>query len=242
MTLSMAFETIGQTDVGQEREHNEDSILTCTVDGWTVLAVADGMGGHAAGDVASHTALKAFETHLDEATWDDPEEVLRAAIHSANEAVHDAGDGDGTRDRMGTTLVTALVSGDDVLLGNVGDSRAYEITDGSIEQLTVDQSLVQELLDQGAISPDEVDDHPQRHVLSQALGTTERVEPDISQHVLSGTLLVCSDGLTEEVSDATIANRVAKADSLETAAEDLIETANANGGSDNISIVLGQRT
>jgi protein phosphatase len=138
---------------------------------------------------------------------------------------------------MGTTVVAALVDGRKATIANVGDSRCYHI-DNSIEQVTVDQSLVQELVSAGEITEAEAEDHPQRNVVSQALGTTEDIKPDFYTQTVDGTLLLCSDGLTEEVSDNVIARLVTEKTTLAETAEALIDRANQNGGSDNITVAM----
>lgn len=238
----MSLESVARTAVGRTRDHNEDSVCTESLDRGTLLAVADGMGGHAAGDVASETALEALENAVQNASGTQPKETLGVGIERANEAVRNAAAEDAGREGMGTTLVCALVVDGTAVIANVGDSRAYEITDESIEQITVDQSLVRELVEQGTIDEDEMDDHPQRHVLSQSLGTDEEVNPDFYERDIDGTLLLCSDGLTEEVQSETIHEIVTDAPSLSTAATKLIDKANENGGSDNVSVVLGRST
>lgn len=228
-----------RTDVGRQRDTNEDAVLAEAVGDGHLLVVADGMGGHAAGDVASDCATTeigdAVSTALS-AGRTDHEAILREAIADANAAVHDRAADPGRRG-MGTTAVAAIVVDGEAVIANVGDSRAYLVAEG-IEQLTVDQSLVRELVEQGQLTEAEAATHPQRNVVSQALGTTEDVEPDLYRRSVEGTLLLCSDGLTEEVAEATIADTVADAPDLAAAADRLVETANRNGGSDNVSVVL----
>jgi protein phosphatase len=238
----MTETTAAGTDVGRRRDHNEDDLLVTSVGDWTVLAVADGMGGHRAGDVASETALEAFastlETRLGAGGTDvDAEAVLIDAVATANERVHERAAADARHDGMGTTLVAALVQDGEATLINVGDSRAYHVTDSAIERLTVDQSMVQQLIDEGVVDETAAADHPQRHVLSQALGTDDSVEPDVYESTITGTLVLCSDGVTEEVAEPTIRDVVVGTDP-ETAVERLLDTANENGGSDNATVVL----
>lgn len=235
----MRWDAFAATDVGRTRATNEDSVLTTRLSDTTLLAVADGMGGHAAGDVASETALDAFGQAVRNAADRELSERLRTGIREANDAVRTAATETG-HEGMGTTLVAALVSGHRVTVINVGDSRAYDVHADGIDQLTVDQTLVQELVDSGTLSETQVDSHPQRHVLAQALGTHESVDPDLYDHRLEGTVLLCSDGLTEELSDAEIHETVLEAPSLSAAAEQLIARANEAGGSDNISVVLAE--
>jgi protein phosphatase len=238
----MSFETVARTDVGEAREHNEDSVLVTEIDGTTLLAVADGMGGHRAGDVASETALAEFSdvlgTELDAGTA--PQEALERGITEANERLHTLAAENPEYEGMGTTLVAASVDKEQARLVNVGDSRAYEVTDDAIEQITVDQSLVQELVESGELTPEEAEDHPQRNVISQALGTDETVEPDLYRRTLSGAILLCSDGLTEEVPESEIHEILMDSSSLSTASDRLVDRANEYGGNDNISVVIGQ--
>ncbi|PSQ18303.1 serine/threonine-protein phosphatase [Halobacteriales archaeon QS_8_69_26] len=242
------FRAVSRTDLGRERDRNEDfAIETGLRAGAHLLAVADGMGGHAAGDVASATALKAFHDRISEGLSDDTEglparTLLTGAVEAANEAVLDAGAGSGT-EGMGTTLVAALVTCDEVVVVNVGDSRAYLVGGDPprIERVTVDQSIANEMVEKGLLSREDARDHPQRHVLSQALGVTEDVDPDFFSVSLSGdTLLLCSDGLTEEVTDEAIGRAVVESADLAGAAEALIDRAIEGGGSDNVSVVLGR--
>lgn len=229
--------TANGTDVGRQRDHNEDDLLVTAVGDWTVLAVADGMGGHRAGDVASETALDGFEAALDGCLdgVDDAAEALTTAVRTANDRVRAAAT-EG-RKGMGTTLVAAAVRDGEATVVNVGDSRAYHVTETEIERITVDQSVVQNLIEEGVIDPEEADDHPQRHVLAQALGTSDEVDPDVYERSLDGTLLLCSDGLTEEVPELAIKTAVVDTP-LDGAVDRLVDAANENGGSDNVSVVL----
>jgi protein phosphatase len=253
------MDTHGTTDVGRQRSENQDAIYHGTVGDGVLLAVADGMGGHAGGTVASRVAIDAFVTAAREHCGDEsPEDALTDAVAAANEAVLERATEDPALSGMGTTLVAALVcdpvddacrerdaegardagAGNEAILVNVGDSRAYEVGDG-IEQLTVDQSLVQELVEAGDLDPDDAEDHPHSNVLSQSLGTDESVDPDVYRRSITGTLLLCSDGLTGELADEAIAEVVRGSD-LADAVETLVERANEAGGGDNVSVVLGR--
>jgi serine/threonine protein phosphatase PrpC len=240
----MGVETVAETDTGRQRDHNEDSVLVAPTSGGRLLAVADGMGGHNAGEVASATALATFVDELGERLGDaGPATALERSVELADERVREEAAADADREGMGTTLVAALVGDESATVVNVGDSRAYSVTEDTIEQVTVDHSLVQELVDAGEITEAEAETHPQRNVVSQALGAAETIQPD-SFTVEFGpdeTLLLCSDGLTEEVPESTIRTVVAGTSSVDAAAEELIATANENGGSDNVSVVLGRR-
>lgn len=228
------------TGVGRKRDANEDAALTASIEGRHLLIVADGMGGHAAGDVASDIATSKIKAAVERSLPTDQAEyeaILEQAIAEANEEIQSTAAGDPSLSGMGTTVVAALVDGREATIANVGDSRCYHIDD-DIEQVTVDQSLVQELVAAGEITETEAEDHPQRNVVSQALGATEDVEPDFYTQTVEGTLLLCSDGLTEEVSDNVIARLVTEKTTLAETAEALIDHANQNGGSDNITVAM----
>lgn len=236
----MSYETVARTDVGEVREVNEDAVAVTSGADWHLLAVADGMGGHAAGDVASEAALEAFTDYVAERAGDEsPAEVLAAGARAANDHLRERIAEDRSLEGTGTTLVAALVADRTATLVNVGDSRAYHVTAEEIEQETVDQSLVQQLVEEGRITEEEAETHPQRNVVAQALGTEDSVDPDTYDLTPSGTLLLCSDGLPEEVEASVIHELVTEADSLAAAAEALIDRANDNGGSDNVSVALG---
>lgn len=236
----MSKRYVAKTDVGRQRNHNEDSVLATEIqDGAVLLAVADGMGGHAAGDVASELALETFEDNIAEVsanTVTDWEDHLHTAITTANEAILEEQD---EHSDMGTTLVAAVIEDERAIVANVGDSRAYGLTQADIEQISVDQSLVQQLIKEGHIDEKEAEDHPQRNVISQALGRDETIDADFYQVSDVDTVLLCSDGLCEEVDDSTIHKRTVAASTYEEAAVALISTANDNGGSDNVSVVIG---
>lgn len=237
----MALETAAQTIIGRERSHNEDSVHVEHAGEQTLLVVADGMGGHRAGDVASEEAIMAFVDYLLSFEEYD-EQTLVEAVQTANTHVFKMATNNPELDGMGTTLVAAMVDGDDVMVVNVGDSRTYQITAGSVEQVTTDQSMVQQLVEQNQISAAEAEEHPQKHVLAQALGTQPTVEPDTYELTHEGTLLLCSDGLCDELPESVMYEVVQSASTLEAAAEELVERANELDGSDNISVVLGRQS
>jgi protein phosphatase len=228
-----------RTDAGRVRDTNEDGVLTTSIDIGHLFVVADGMGGHAAGDVASDIATTTVREHVEgtDLHSSDHESTLESAIEAANAELQTRIESDGLPSEMGTTVVAALAADGEATIANVGDSRAYHVDDDA-EQVTVDQSLVQELVERGEISQAEAETHPQRNVVSQALGATESVEPDFYGVTVSGTLLLCSDGLTEEVPDQRIGELVRSSRGLQSTAAALIGEANENGGSDNISVVL----
>lgn len=233
-----------QTDVGQDKTTNEDAIETASFGATHLLVVADGMGGHAAGDVASEIATTTISEVVSTAIEQertDYEAILDEAIGSANDAILDETDDTAGQRSMGTTVVATIIEDGEAVIGNVGDSRAYTVGD-ELTQITVDQSFVQELIDQGEITPEEAKTHPQRNVLSQALGTEETVDPDFYTQQVEQHLLLCSDGLTEEVSEESILSTVTESEGIDTAADRLIQSANDNGGSDNISVILTSHT
>jgi PPM family protein phosphatase len=225
------------TDVGMVRSSNQDQVLIAS----PLFAVADGMGGHAAGEVASLTAIEALAVAF---AKDRTTEGLQAAIKEANRAVWEKAQRDRGLRGMGTTLVAlALVSeGDEEQLAivHVGDSRVYLMRQGELEQLTTDHRLVQELIDDGQLSEADATIHPQRHVLTRALGVDPEVLAD-SLQVLpykGDRFVLCSDGLSGEITDAEMASILRKTAYPQEAAKQLVSAAMSNGGSDNITVVV----
>jgi serine/threonine protein phosphatase PrpC len=227
------------TDVGRVRANNQDQLLVAE----PLFAVADGMGGHAAGEVASETALDALHRVFAATETRSPESV-RSAVRSANRAVWDAAESREELRGMGTTLTgVALVPSDDgevVAVVNVGDSRTYRMRAGELTQITADHSLVAELVAEGRIRPEEAETHPQRHVLTRALGVYPDVDVDLLtfEPRVGDRYLLCSDGLSREVTDAQVASVLRRLDNPQDAARELVDMARENGGSDNITVVL----
>jgi PPM family protein phosphatase len=225
------------TDVGKVRANNQDQLLVAS----PLFAVADGMGGHAAGEVASLTAVEALRAAYEK---DRSKAGLIAATKEANRAVWEKAQHDADLRGMGTTLVAlALVVADGeerLAIINIGDSRVYLLRQGELEQLTIDHSLVQELIDEGQLSEADATVHPQRHVLTRALG----VDPDVTVDsievlpVKGDRYLLCSDGLSREVSDAQSASILRRFGRPEEAAKELVAEARRNGGNDNITVVV----
>jgi serine/threonine protein phosphatase PrpC len=228
-------DSAGSTDAGRKRRRNEDSFVREP----PLFAVADGMGGAQAGEVASRLAAAAFR-EFHEADELDPEERVATIIQEANRRIYERARSDAQASGMGTTITAALVSGDSVAIGHVGDSRAYRLRAGKLEQLTEDHSLVADLVRSGRLTPEEADTHPQRSVITRALGTDPEVDVDtFTVEAETGDLfLLCSDGLTTMVDDQQIAQMVANADSLEHATKALVKAANRAGGEDNVTVVL----
>jgi PPM family protein phosphatase len=235
MDLRIA-DTAGTTDVGRQRSTNEDSLF-CTP---PYFAVADGMGGAKAGEVASGLAVKVFEEQGGEDAQEPAEAQLTRMLQEANRRIFELSTDDESRRGMGTTLTAAKVASGDVSLAHVGDSRAYRLRDGTLEQLTKDHSLVAELERSGQISAEAAEHHPQRSIITRALGPEPDVEVDT--YTVPGrpgdVFLLCSDGLTSMVSDDEVASILRGVDSLEEAAETLVRAANQSGGKDNITVVL----
>jgi len=225
----------GLTDTGRKRRHNEDSYV-CEP---PLFAVADGMGGAQAGEIASQLAAAA----LREETRDglSVEERIVALIREANRRVFESAHEDRSRSGMGTTVTAAIAGEGRVVIGHVGDSRAYRLRDGRLEQLTDDHSLVAELVRSGKISPEEAETHPQRSVITRALGTEADIDVDtFDVETRDGDVfLICSDGLTTMVDDRRVEEIVARnSGDLERAARELVDAANRAGGEDNITVVL----
>jgi protein phosphatase len=246
-----------RTDVGQERMLNEDSLLTLEVTPVFrsvstpvgLFVVADGMGGHEAGDVASRLTVQAIAQQaasemLSRAAAGEPppdaRQWLTATILAANRAVYErrqAADTD-----MGTTLVMALVVGDTATIANVGDSRAYLLERSAIAQITTDHSLVERLVATGHITPEEAANHPQRNIIYRVIGDQPRVEADVFQRRLEPgeALLLCSDGLSGTVPDERMWEIWRTSTSPQAACDRLVEAANQAGGEDNITVVIVQ--
>jgi len=223
------------TDPGRRRRRNEDSFVVDP----PLFAVADGMGGAQAGEVASRLAASAFR-EFHEADDLGGEERVEAIIQEANRRIYERAQHDAHASGMGTTVTAALVEGGRIALGHVGDSRAYRVRAGSLEQLTQDHSLVGDLIRSGRLSPEEADTHPQRSVITRALGTDPSVDVDtFAVEAEPGDLyLICSDGLTTMLGDEEIASILTEGADLEAAARALVKAANRRGGEDNVTVIL----
>jgi serine/threonine protein phosphatase PrpC len=227
------------TDVGRMRKNNEDSYLSQK----PVAAVADGMGGHSAGEVASAIAIEELAALRDRGPWENETAAtddLKQAILRANRRIREMAASDRKLNGMGTTLVALLEDGDLVHLANVGDSRGYLLRQGELSQVTVDHSLVQELVDDGRLSPEDAEHHPQRSVITRALGIDREVEFDLFTYKLQlgDRLLLCSDGLSDVVEPTQIRNVLLRVRNPYEAARRLIEVANEQGGPDNITVIV----
>jgi PPM family protein phosphatase len=236
----MRLSSFAGTDVGRTRSGNEDSYFC----GRTVFGVADGLGGHQGGEVASATAVEPLAA-LDGRELADPGEAaaaLTTAIQEANQAILERAAGDRGLWGMGTTMTAAAVAGDRHLqLAHVGDSRAYLLREGTLDQLTTDHTIVGELVRAGRLTPEQAAIHPERSILTRAVGLDPRLPVDTPDPVelRSGDqVLLCSDGLTEVVPDPEIADLLTTEADGHAACRALIDAANTAGGPDNITVVL----
>jgi len=254
VSLRNRVQPVGLTDTGKVREHNEDSIAWDGDIGLFVLA--DGMGGYNAGEVASGIAVKtivnlvreAFAGQelegIDKATGlHRPSIVLRDAIARANKIIHQTSKSQSQCEGMGTTVVSALFYDNRVALAHVGDSRMYRLRKEAFEQLTMDHSLLQELLDRGFYSPEEAQRATNKNYVTRALGVEPIVDVEVHEHAVEpgDWLVLCSDGLTDMVEDEDIHLTISTfGANLDTVARQLVQLANDSGGRDNISVMLAQ--
>ena len=221
-----------RTDTGRQRSENEDSLFVRA----PIFVVADGMGGAQAGEVASKAAADAFDRDLPEGP---PERFLRETIEAANRRIHELARADASRAGMGTTITAAIVDAqtEEVAIGHVGDSRAYRLRRGKLEQLTRDHSLVEEMRRKGQITDAQAEDHPQRSIITRALGPEPEVEVDLQTVPAApgDVFLLCSDGLTTMVGEERLAAVLGSAGSMRDAVRALVDEANGAGGRDNIT-------
>lgn len=232
------------TDIGRKREINQDYVFATdeTIGNLpNLLVVADGMGGHRAGDFASRFTVEVLAEEVQSSKETHPEQILGNAIQTANERLMEEAAKDSRLEGMGTTLVAATILDHVLYFANVGDSRLYLINK-EIRQLSKDHSMVEEMVRLGGLTEEEAKHHPDKNIITRAMGVKDKVEPDFFEYRLKGgdTILMCSDGLTNMVDDDEIFQIVKSARDIVEAVETLIQRANENGGSDNIGIVLAQ--
>jgi PPM family protein phosphatase len=225
------------TDVGMVRQQNEDSFLAEE----TLFVVADGMGGHNAGEVASALAVTTLKAGA--RLGIDDAEVFRELVQQANSAIYTASLDDSTQSGMGTTVTAlSIVEGEEprVLVANVGDSRAYLWRSGALSRLSVDHSYVQELVNEGIITPEAARVHPRRNIVTRALGIDRSVNVDVFSHLVrtGDRIVLCSDGLVDEVADTEIAKILGQHSDPQETAEALVMVANTNGGRDNTTVIV----
>ena len=238
------MKTFSMTDIGRKREINQDYVFATdeTIGNLpNLLVVADGMGGHRAGDFASRFTVEVLAEEVQNSKETHPEQLLGNAIQTANERLMEEAAKDSRLEGMGTTLVAATILDHVLYFANVGDSRLYLINK-EIRQLSKDHSMVEEMVRLGGLTEEEAKHHPDKNIITRAMGVKDKVEPDFFEYRLKGgdTILMCSDGLTNMVDDDEIFQIVKSARDIVEAVETLIQRANENGGSDNIGIVLAQ--
>ena len=238
------MKTFSKTDIGMVREVNQDYVfVTETPIGKlpNLLVVADGMGGHRAGEYASRLAVEVLKQELDDSTEDSPEAMMKNAVTRANERVLDAARQDAKLSGMGTTLVAATVIDRTLYFVNVGDSRLYLLSD-DIKQLSKDHSLVQEMVRLGGINQEEAKSHPDKNIITRAIGAKDEVDIDFYEYRLNKNdiILMCTDGLSNMVEDEEMLHIVKCSRDVVEAVEQLIERAKEHGGSDNIGVIVAK--
>jgi len=235
VTTALQVRASSLTDVGRVRERNEDACFA----GQHVFAVADGLGGHQAGEVASDLALASVRA-LDQTDARSAAKGIADAVRKGNRAVHDRAGSDESLQGMGTTMTAVVISGDTAFIAHVGDSRCYLIRGGAITQLSRDHTLVARMVSEGRLTPEQAEAHPQRSVLTRALGADRDVDVDESRiTVMDGDrLLLCSDGLTGMLSDDELRDFATGGSDLDEICRRLVDAANERGGLDNITVVL----
>jgi protein phosphatase len=237
------LESYAITDIGQKRKLNQDFIyLSDTPVGNlpNVFIVADGMGGHNAGDYASRYAVQTVVDEISGSFEKNPVKILGKAIDKANTLIRERAGEDVSLNGMGTTIVVATCMGRYLEVANVGDSRLYVVNQDTIEQVTEDHSLVEEMVRMGGIDRASARNHPDKNIITRALGARDYVEADFFTRELQegDMILLCSDGLTNMVEDEVIHQILTDGGRLKDRVEKLVETANQNGGKDNISVIV----
>lgn len=234
---------VGKTDIGKKREINEDSFFVYCDDGILCGCVADGMGGHACGEVASKMAVDIIEQYIKDNIKSDMDyvefgETVRKGFVEANWRIYRYARQSGFLNNMGNTATFAAVYQDKLITVHIGDSRVYAIADG-IVQMTKDHSYVQELVSRGEITPEEAATHPQKNYITRAMGIEGNVKVDVGITQYGGeNVLICSDGLTNMLTDDEILRIVSENTDLHSCADELVRRANENGGTDNITAVI----
>ncbi len=238
------MKTFSKTDVGMVRDVNQDYVFateTSIGNLPNLLVVADGMGGHRAGEYASRLAVEVLKQELAASTEDGPEAMMKNAITRANERVLEAARQDANLHGMGTTLVVATVIDRTLYFANVGDSRLYLVND-DIKQLSKDHSLVQEMVRLGGINEEEAKYHPDKNIITRAIGAKDELEIDFYEYRLKrgDTILMCTDGLSNMVENEEILHIMKNSRDVVETVEQLIERAKDNGGSDNIGVIVAK--
>ncbi len=231
------------TDEGQVRNNNQDYVFASDADAGrlsNLFIVADGMGGHLAGEYASETAVKTVLEDVRAKREEKPIAILESAIKHANKRIFLEAQNDPKKRGMGTTMVCATVSGGRLYVANVGDSRLYAISGGRLQQITRDHSVVEELVRSGGLTKELASKHKDKHKITRAIGAEPDVKVDFFDVALDdiSAVLMCTDGLTNMVEDAQIEEILLSSDKVKQKVEKLVSTANENGGKDNITVVV----
>lgn len=234
------------SDIGLKRENNQDYMFASSESDFPIFLVADGMGGHKAGDIASSMAVKSIVEFIDENKdkLKNPDKIkryIKKAIDQANDEIFIRSLDSPEFNGMGTTLTMAYIEDKTLYIGHVGDSRAYLIREGMIIQITDDHTLVNELIRNGSIGKDEAKDHPQRNVITRALGTSYKIKSDVFSKDITNKdiLILCSDGLTNMIEEDVILRVIEKYDKkdMDNICHILVKLAKENGGKDNITVI-----
>lgn len=233
------MEIKGITDIGQIRSSNQDSFYIDTNGKWCV--VADGMGGHNGGEIASKIAVETVKENMVGFDKDDFVEKFQELCQKANTAIYNAASEDASLYGMGTTIVLCGFLKNKVTVAHIGDSRAYLLSGNKLKRITRDHSVVQDLLDNGTITEEQAKVHPQKNYITRAVGTDIDVEADISTHTFkkNDSIIICSDGLTSMVDDSAILE-ISKENPPGVAVQKLAALANIKGGKDNITVVIAR--
>ena len=240
----MKLSSYSVTDIGRLRKLNQDYVFTSEVPVGTLpdlFIVADGMGGHKAGEYASKCAVETMVSQINSSSERGSIRVISNAIREANRRVRSKAMSDDNYFGMGTTLVVATLDEDGLCVANVGDSRLYLISNGEIRQVTVDHSLVEEMVQMGELERKSARNHPDKNIITRAVGVMEEVDPDffeVEDLVVGDTILMCSDGLSNMLEDTEIMGIVEGEGTLKDKALRLVAAANMNGGRDNITVIL----
>lgn len=236
------MKTFSVTDAGVVREMNQDyyfSSDTAVGNLPNLFIVADGMGGHKAGDYASRYTIERVVASVSRNTGEEPIAIMKEAINKANELLVAESREDESKSGMGTTLVIGTIIGNKLFVANIGDSRLY-VVGQNMRQITRDHSLVDEMVRLGEINADEARVHPDKNIITRAVGTSDHVEADFFEVEITAddTILLCTDGLTNMVRDDEILDIIKKYDNVQAATMQLVKEANANGGRDNITVMI----
>lgn len=235
------MKVVSLTDIGRHRKRNEDSVRSGVTEKFAYAIVADGMGGHLAGEVASSIAVELLEEEFlkIDLKADNIVNKIKGAYIDANSKIYEYAENNSKVLGMGTTAVSAIIEDGILIVANVGDSRAYMIGKRDITQVSKDHSYVQQLVDSKTITKEQAMNHPKRNYITRAMGTEEGIITDVFIKEYNGeTVLLCSDGLCGLVTDKEIFDIVKSTDDLEKTAELLVNTANEKGGTDNITVAL----